>query len=200
MGCSRLRAYHEKHQPRQHLAGLRWNRATWLGLTPDILEEIMKLAIVCAAVLGLAFSSTAQAKGCIKGAIVGGVAGHMAGHGKVGAAAGCVIGHHEANKADAQKAAPRQIISRNDLWSAGGNAAQIQRAMKDFSNASFLPETIVTMKSAMDAAVATLPEPVNSAHVQRIAESILRTAKDGERDPAALQRMALLELQIRPRA
>ncbi|MEO6780179.1 MAG: hypothetical protein ABI407_03905 [Bradyrhizobium sp.] len=63
----------------------------------------MKLVIVCAAVLGLAFSSTAQAKGCIKGAIVGGVAGHMAGHGKVGAAAGCVIGHHEANKADAQK-------------------------------------------------------------------------------------------------
>ena len=48
----------------------------------------MKLAIICAAVLGLAFSSAAQAKGCIKGAIVGGVAGHMAGHGKVGAAAG----------------------------------------------------------------------------------------------------------------
>jgi len=72
--------------------------------------------------------------------------------------------------------------------------------MKDFSNASFPPETIVIMKSAMDAAVATLPDPVNSTHVQWIAESILRTAKDGERDPAALQRMALLELQIRPRA
>jgi hypothetical protein len=27
----------------------------------------------------------------------------MAGHGKVGAAAGCAIGHHEAHKADAQK-------------------------------------------------------------------------------------------------
>ena len=38
-----------------------------------------------------------------------------------------------------------------------------------------------------------------SAHVQSIAETILRTAKDGERDPAALQRMALLELQITPR-
>jgi hypothetical protein len=34
---------------------------------------------------------------------VGGVAGHMAGHGKLGAAAGCVIGHHEANKKDADK-------------------------------------------------------------------------------------------------
>jgi len=42
------------------------------------------------------------------------------------------------------------------------------------------------MKLAMDAAVGTLPEPVSSAHVQSIAESILRTAKDGERDPALL--------------
>jgi uncharacterized protein YcfJ len=40
----------------------------------------------------------AEAKGCIKGAIVGGIAGHMVGHGGVGAAAGCAIGHHEANK------------------------------------------------------------------------------------------------------
>ncbi|MGY4434812.1 uncharacterized protein YcfJ [Bradyrhizobium sp. F1.13.1] len=54
------------------------------------------LAITCLSVLALA--SPAEAKGCIKGAIVGGVAGHMAGHGKLGAAAGCAIGHHEANK------------------------------------------------------------------------------------------------------
>ena len=71
--------------------------------------------------------------------------------------------------------------------------------MKDFSNASFPPETIGIMKDALDAAVATLPEPVSSAHVQSIAESILRTAKEGERDPATLERMALLELQITPR-
>ena len=64
----------------------------------------MKRLIICAAILGLSLSS-AQAKGCIKGAIVGGIAGHMAGHGKVGAAAGCAIGHHEANKSDANKAA-----------------------------------------------------------------------------------------------
>ena len=64
----------------------------------------MKRLIICTAVLGLAFSSAAQAKGCIKGAIVGGVAGSVAGHGKVGAAAGCVIGNHEANKADAENA------------------------------------------------------------------------------------------------
>jgi hypothetical protein len=71
--------------------------------------------------------------------------------------------------------------------------------MKDFSNASFPPETIGIMTQALEAAVASLPEPVSSAHVQSIAETILRTANEGERDPAALQRMALIELQIAPR-
>ncbi|SHG88241.1 hypothetical protein [Bradyrhizobium erythrophlei] len=71
--------------------------------------------------------------------------------------------------------------------------------MKDFSNASFPPETLTVMRDALDAAVASLPEPVSSAHVQALAESILRTAKDGETDPATLQRMALIELQISPR-
>jgi hypothetical protein len=71
--------------------------------------------------------------------------------------------------------------------------------MKDFSNASFPPETIDIMKDALEAAVASLPDPVSSAHVQAIAETILRTAKDGERDPATLQRMALIELQISTR-
>jgi len=71
--------------------------------------------------------------------------------------------------------------------------------MKDFSNASFPPETIGIMKEAMDAAIATLPDPVSSSHVKAIAETILRTAKEGERDPATLQRMALIELQISPR-
>ncbi|CAH2799280.1 MAG: hypothetical protein CBARDMAM_4024 [uncultured Caballeronia sp.] len=44
------------------------------------------------------------AKGCLEGAAVGGVAGK---HGAVGAAGGCAIGHHEANKKDkkAQQAA-----------------------------------------------------------------------------------------------
>jgi hypothetical protein len=37
--------------------------------------------------------------------------------------------------------------------------------MKNFSNASFPPETISIMKDAMDAAVATLPDPVSLAHV-----------------------------------
>ena len=54
-------------------------------------------------------SIPADAKGCIKGAIVGGVAGLMAGHhGLLGAAAGCAIGHHEANKKDKEAQKPQQ--------------------------------------------------------------------------------------------
>lgn len=71
--------------------------------------------------------------------------------------------------------------------------------MKDFPNASFPPETIGIMKTAMDGAVAALPHPVSSAAVQSIAETILRTAQEGETDPKTLERMALLELQISER-
>ncbi|WP_445488780.1 hypothetical protein [Rhodopseudomonas sp. RCAM05734] len=68
--------------------------------------------------------------------------------------------------------------------------------MKDFSNASFSPGMISVMQQALDGAVATLPQPVSSSHVQSIAESILRTTKEGERDLTALRTIALLELQI----
>ncbi len=60
-----------------------------------------KITVAVAMVLALAMGApAANAKGCIKGAVVGGAAGHFvgSGHGKLGAAAGCVIGHHNANK------------------------------------------------------------------------------------------------------
>ena len=62
----------------------------------------MKALIGCAAVvIALATVTSAEAKGCLKGAVVGGVAGHYSGHhGLLGAAAGCAIGRHEANKHD----------------------------------------------------------------------------------------------------
>jgi hypothetical protein len=71
--------------------------------------------------------------------------------------------------------------------------------MKDFSNAAFPPEMISVMQKALDGAVSTLPHPVSSLHVQSIAETILRTTRDGERDPKMLQTMALLELQLTDR-
>lgn len=56
--------------------------------------------ILATAACGLvaAGASPADAKGCLKGAVVGGLAGHMAGHGVLGAAGGCAVGHHMANK------------------------------------------------------------------------------------------------------
>jgi len=55
------------------------------------------------------------------------------------------------------------------------------------------------MSTAFEAAVAALPEPIHSSHVTILAESILRTADAGERDPAVLVRIALMELQIAQR-
>jgi hypothetical protein len=72
--------------------------------------------------------------------------------------------------------------------------------MKDFSNAAFPPEVIEIMTTALETAVATLPEPVHSSHVTIIAESILRTASTGERDAATLERIALMELRIAQRS
>lgn len=71
----------------------------------------MRTIIVAAAALSLLGSVATAEAGCITGAIVGGVAGHMmGGHGKVGAAAGCAIGHHNAVKKQQQQqqGAPQQ--------------------------------------------------------------------------------------------
>ena len=72
-----------------------------------------------------------------------------------------------------------------------------ETAMKDFSNASFSPELIAAMDQALQGAVATLPDPVSSMRVTTIAESILRSAQQGERDPRTLQTIALVEMQLR---
>ena len=71
--------------------------------------------------------------------------------------------------------------------------------MKNFADAAFGPDVIETMTAALDHAVASLPEPVSTTHVNLLAESILRTAQTGERDVATLERMALIELMVTPR-
>ena len=71
--------------------------------------------------------------------------------------------------------------------------------MDNFANTSFHPELVSMMDIALANAVAKLPHPVRSSHVQAIAESILRSASEGERNAGALETMALLELQISPR-
>jgi hypothetical protein len=56
----------------------------------------MRLPLIpLAFILATALPNVAGAVGCISGAVAGGVAGHYAGHhGLLGAAAGCVVGHH----------------------------------------------------------------------------------------------------------
>jgi len=61
------------------------------------MRTILASVLFTAAAVSLT-ATAADAKGCLKGAVVGGVAGHLAGHGKMGAAAGCAVGHHESNK------------------------------------------------------------------------------------------------------
>jgi uncharacterized protein YcfJ len=60
----------------------------------------MRLPFALVVLFSAAVAATpASAKGCLKGAVVGGVAGHYAGHhGVIGAAAGCLVGRHYANK------------------------------------------------------------------------------------------------------
>jgi hypothetical protein len=71
--------------------------------------------------------------------------------------------------------------------------------MKNFADAAFESEVIDVMMAALDHAAASLPEPVSSAHVERLAVSIHRTANFGERSAAVLERIALMELRIMPR-
>ena len=71
--------------------------------------------------------------------------------------------------------------------------------MDNFANASFQPDMVALMDTALANAVGKLPHPVSSAHVQAIAQTILRSAKEGERNIVALETMALLELQLAPR-
>jgi len=71
--------------------------------------------------------------------------------------------------------------------------------MKDFSYAAFTPEAIGIMTIAMHSAIAALPHPVGSARIDSVAKTILRSSMEGERDPAVLARLALLELAISPR-
>ena len=70
--------------------------------------------------------------------------------------------------------------------------------MKNFANAAFSPETVESMTSALQEAINSLPDPISSHLIHRMAETILRAARDGESNPSVLQRMALLELQIGP--
>jgi hypothetical protein len=94
----------------------------------------------------------------------------------------------------------RNTRNNTSLAKLGFHARGIfENLMDNFANASFAPDLIAIMQDALEGAVSTLPHPVSSNHIKSIAETILRSANEGERDPNTLQTMALLELQISPR-
>ena len=64
----------------------------------------------------------------------------------------------------------------------------------------YSPEVIEIMSAALEASIKSLPEPVSATQVHYLAESILHSAGRGERDIAVLERIALVELRITPRA
>jgi outer membrane lipoprotein SlyB len=90
------------------MTGTKWPDKSWIKAIEA--EGKMKISVATlTAILLLVSASYADAKGCLKGAVVGGVAGHYAGHhGVLGAAAGCVVGRHEAKKHDRQRSQDEQ--------------------------------------------------------------------------------------------
>src|SRR5215208_7133648 len=65
------------------------------------------------------------------------------------------------------------------------------RRVKDLPHASCPPDTIALMTTEMDGARSRLPHPVGSAHIKSMAETILRSTQEGERDTASLERLVL---------
>jgi outer membrane lipoprotein SlyB len=73
----------------------------------------LKTTLCIAAAAMAMLPGVSSAKGCLKGAAVGGLGGHVAGgHGVLGAAAGCVVGRHIANKQDKQQQQQQQAAKR----------------------------------------------------------------------------------------
>jgi hypothetical protein len=78
-----------------------------------IVFSSVMLATMMLATMGAAGS--ADAKGCLKGAVAGGAVGHYAGHhGLIGAAAGCLIGRHEATQREREQDKARRHYAPDD--------------------------------------------------------------------------------------
>jgi hypothetical protein len=78
------------------------------------MKSIIALSYVIAV---MAINGPADARGCLKGAAVGGAAGHYVGHhGLLGAAAGCLIGRHEANKHEIEQ---ERVHKQSDYHNVG---------------------------------------------------------------------------------
>jgi hypothetical protein len=76
--------------------------------------------------------------------------------------------------------------------------AAAKHGTKDLGPVSVIysPEVIEIMSEALAASIESLPEPVSATQVHHLAESILYSAANGERDVTVLERIALVELRM----
>lgn len=64
-----------------------------------------------------------------------------------------------------------------------------------YGGLSFGTDTIALMTTALDQAIATYPQPVETAQVRELIKCIMTVAEDGERNPERLRLKAFSELQ-----
>lgn len=68
----------------------------WNWISASIVIAFVVATVAAVVTVGFGYTPQSNAKSsCAKGALIGGAAGHFAHHTLLGAAAGCVIGHHE---------------------------------------------------------------------------------------------------------
>ena len=84
----------------------------------------------------------------------------------------------------------------------GSKGWRVTATILNFSGCDvvYSPEVIEIMSAALAASIERLPEPVSATQVHYLAELILHSAGRGERDVSVLERIALVELRITPRA
>lgn len=82
----------------------------------------IRLSLLFASLALTLTASQSQAAGCLKGAAVGGVGGHFvgSGHAVLGAAGGCLVGRHMANKKARQDAAAKKNAQAAPQPASGG--------------------------------------------------------------------------------
>ncbi|VXC91543.1 conserved exported hypothetical protein [Burkholderia sp. 8Y] len=87
--------------------------------------KLKALTLVVAA-FSAATVGQAQAAGCLKGAAVGGVGGHFVGkgHAVLGAAGGCLVGRHLANKKAKEDAAAQGQAQPDAQYQSSTQAAR----------------------------------------------------------------------------
>ena len=97
-------------------------------------------------------------------------------------------------KAEASQNAATSLDAEEDVQHRKARRIIEELDHGQFGGPSFGPQTIELMSKALEAAEASLPEPVSDQQLRLIAATILKVAGDGERDPIRLKAAAMSAL------